>query len=148
MKQKPKEYEIETISDISKLVTKDNFEAFFTDMVHVYSKFVNIKEKVPEMDMPSFKWIDDGKHDLSATLNGKQIPDVDIESVDNWINVNDRLPDEYCQVLVWCPRSFPKNCRFLSANYYPDNKGFYGDSSEEVHEDVTHWMPEPIKPTS
>lgn len=57
----------------------------------------------------------------------------------NWIKVEDRLPGEYCQVLIYCPKSFPKNCRFLAANYYEDDKTFHCDASEEIHEDVTHW---------
>jgi hypothetical protein len=64
----------------------------------------------------------------------------DVDAKEEWISVEDRLPSKYCQVLVYCPQSFPKNCRFLSANYYDDNKKFYGDSDETVHEDVTHWM--------
>lgn len=58
---------------------------------------------------------------------------------DGWISVDDRLPTEYGQYLIYCPQSFPKNCRFLSANFYPDNNLFYGDASEVPHEDVTHW---------
>ena len=69
------------------------------------------------------------------------------EGFGQWISVEDRLPTEYCQCLIWCPSSFPKNCRFLSANYYDDNQMFYCDSREITHEDVTHWMmiPEPPK---
>lgn len=57
-----------------------------------------------------------------------------------WISVEDRLPETYCQVLIYCPQSFPKNCRSLAANYYADNKKFYCDAFESVHDDVTHWM--------
>ena len=58
---------------------------------------------------------------------------------EEWISVKDRLPNDYGQYLIYCPTSFAKNCRFLSANYYDDNKRFYGDWSENIHEDVTHW---------
>jgi len=58
----------------------------------------------------------------------------------NWVSVEDRLPEKYGQFLIYCPRTFPKNCRFLSANYYDDDKMFYCDSLEVIHEDVTHWM--------
>ena len=57
-----------------------------------------------------------------------------------WISVKERLPKEYGQYLIYCPRTFPKNCPFLSANYYDDNNKFYCDAFEAVHEDVTHWM--------
>jgi hypothetical protein len=63
-----------------------------------------------------------------------------------WINSEDRLPEEYCQCLIYCPQSFPKNSRVLAANYYDDNKKFYCDAFEQVHEDVTHWMPLPEPP--
>jgi hypothetical protein len=66
---------------------------------------------------------------------------------DPWISVKDELPKEYGQYLIYCPQSFPKNCRFLSANFYDDNQKFYSDANESVHDDVTHWMtiPEPKK---
>lgn len=63
-----------------------------------------------------------------------------------WISVKDRLPDEYCQVLIYCPQSFPKNCRVLAASFYDDNGLFYCDAYEQVHHDVTHWMPLPDDP--
>ena len=68
------------------------------------------------------------------------------QSQSQWISVEERLPDRYCQVLIYWPRSFPKNCRTLSANYYDDSKTFYCDAFEDVHDDVTHWMPEPSAP--
>jgi hypothetical protein len=45
-------------------------------------------------------------------------------------NVKDKLPDVECgSFLVYAPKSFPKNSRWLVAEYYDDVKGFY----------VTHW---------
>lgn len=56
------------------------------------------------------------------------------------VNINDRLPNvEYGSFLVYAPRSFPKNSRWLVAEYYDDCKGFYSESSEMFLEDVTHW---------
>jgi hypothetical protein len=34
----------------------------------------------------------------------------------------------------------------LTATYYEDNRTFYGDASDNPHEDVTHWMPLPKEP--
>lgn len=64
----------------------------------------------------------------------------------NWIDVNDRLPEKYTHCLIYCPSSFPKNIRVMSATYYDDNKLFYCDAHEVVHEDVTHWMYLPNPP--
>jgi hypothetical protein len=64
-----------------------------------------------------------------------------------WISVNDRLPDgETFDCLVYCPETFPKNIRLITATYYADNQTFYGDSDDNPHEDVTHWMPLPQPP--
>ena len=41
-------------------------------------------------------------------------------------NVKDKLPDvERGSFLVYAPKSFPKNSRWLVAEYYYDVKGFY-----------------------
>ncbi len=67
------------------------------------------------------------------------------------ISVNDRLPNVECgSFLVFAPKSFPKNSRWVVAEYYDDVKGFYSESSDYFMEDVTHWgeLPkEPIAPT-
>lgn len=55
-------------------------------------------------------------------------------------NVKDKLPDVECgSFLVYAPKSFPKNSRWLVAEYYDDVKGFYSESGENFMEDVTHW---------
>ena len=54
-------------------------------------------------------------------------------------NVKDKLPDVECgSFLVYAPKSFPKNSRWLVAEYYDDVKGFYSESSENFLDDVTH----------
>jgi len=63
-----------------------------------------------------------------------------------WISINDRLPEKQGHYLIYCPRSFPKNYGGVIAEFYEDNKCFYGEYSEEVHEDATHWMPLPEPP--
>lgn len=63
------------------------------------------------------------------------------------ISVKDRLPEvEHGSFLVYAPESFPKNSRFLVAEYYDDVKGFYSESSEHFLEDVTHWCELPFDP--
>jgi hypothetical protein len=65
----------------------------------------------------------------------------------DWIDVKKELPKgDRVDCLVYCPQSFPKNIRMLTATYYEDNRTFYGDASDNPHKDVTHWMPLPKEP--
>jgi hypothetical protein len=62
-------------------------------------------------------------------------------------NINEKLPDvEHGSFLVYCPKSFPKNSRWVVAEYYNDVKGFYSESSENFLTDVTHWTNLPKEP--
>ncbi len=62
-------------------------------------------------------------------------------------NVKEKLPDvEHGSFLVYAPKSFPKNSRWLVAEYYDDVKGFYSESSENFLDDVTHWTTLPDEP--
>lgn len=64
-------------------------------------------------------------------------------------NVKEKLPDVQCgSFLVFAPKSFPKNSRWLVAEYYDDVKGFYSESSENFLDDVTHWCKLPDEPKS
>lgn len=63
------------------------------------------------------------------------------------ISVKDELPDvEHGSFLVYSPTKFPKNSRWLVAEFYDDVKGFYSESSEEFLDDVTHWTELPKEP--
>lgn len=59
-----------------------------------------------------------------------------------WISVTDRLPEKECFCLVYTPRSFPKNCKSVVAEYYMDGdfRGFYSEAFENHLDDVTHWI--------
>ena len=62
-------------------------------------------------------------------------------------NVKDKLPNVECgSYLVYAPQSFPKNSRWVVAEYYDDVKGFYDEASENFMEDVTHWCELPEEP--
>jgi Protein of unknown function (DUF551) len=55
-------------------------------------------------------------------------------------NVKEILPQvEYGNYLVFAPHSFPKNSRWVVAEYKDDAKGFYSESGDNYMEDVTHW---------
>ena len=62
-------------------------------------------------------------------------------------DVKIKLPDvEHGSFLVYAPRSFPKNSRWLVAEYYDDVKGFYSECGEQFLQDVTHWAELPAEP--
>lgn len=63
------------------------------------------------------------------------------------IPVTERLPERVKgHYLVFAPKSFPKNSRFVVAEYYDDNKTFYSESDEMPMKDVTHWAELPEEP--
>ena len=61
-------------------------------------------------------------------------------------NVEEKLPDEEGSFLVYAPKSFPKNSRWLVAEYHEDVVGFYSESDEYFLDDVTHWCELPECP--
>ena len=64
------------------------------------------------------------------------------------IAVKDRLPNvEKDSYLILSPTMFPKNSRFMVAEYYDDVKGFYDEANENFIVDVTHWCELPKEPT-
>ncbi len=64
-------------------------------------------------------------------------------------NVKDKLPEKFGSYLVFAPLSFPKNSRFMIAEFYDDNNTFYSESGgEHALPDVTHWAYLPAEPTA
>jgi len=73
-----KEYEISTIQDIFDIVTTENIDRFMTDFYKMFDSIAKLKQNLESqtlvnMTMPSYTWTDDGKMNLSATLNGEII---------------------------------------------------------------------------
>jgi hypothetical protein len=64
-----------------------------------------------------------------------------------WISVNDRLPENQGHFLVIAPKSFPKNCVVVVAEFYDDNNMFYSESGDFPMTDVTFWSEIPKLPT-
>ena len=58
-----------------------------------------------------------------------------------WIPVEEEKPKEQGHYLVIAPKSFPKNCKVVVAEFYEDNQMFYSESSDCPIPDVTHWRP-------
>jgi hypothetical protein len=62
------------------------------------------------------------------------------------IPVSKRLPKKDGSYLVYAPLSFPKNSRFMVAEFYDDNNTFYSESNDRPLLDVTHWAELPEEP--
>jgi len=67
----PKTYHIETISDIANAVNADNVMNFLKDLEGTLLFFVQAKALSPDVKWESFKWIDDGKHNITIELTEK-----------------------------------------------------------------------------
>lgn len=63
-----------------------------------------------------------------------------------WIKCTDRLPEKQGHFLVIAPKSFPKNCIMVVAEFYDDNHIFYSESGDNPMEDVTYWCELPETP--
>ena len=61
-------------------------------------------------------------------------------------SITEKLPEKQGCYLVYAPKSFPKNSRWLVAEFYEDNNTFYSESSDYAIEDVTHWTKLPPEP--
>lgn len=67
-------------------------------------------------------------------------------SLNNLFSVKEVLPKEDNSYLVLATKSFPKNSKFMVAEFYTDNNTFYSKYTDEPLEDVTHWtfLPEEV----
>jgi len=60
-----------------------------------------------------------------------------------WINVEERLPDTYCSVLVYDPNN-PFNSSMDVARFDAYQKCFFFSGGDTIH--PSHWQPLPEKP--
>ena len=65
--------------------------------------------------------------------------------MNEWISVDDRLPEIEGHYLVHTPRSFPKNCKLQIGELYSDDNSWYNEADDYL-DDVTHWQPLPEPP--
>jgi hypothetical protein len=83
-----KKYKISTISDLTNVITPENFANFMTDFTDVMIKIVAIKKKIKEVsgEYPTepfcaeFTWIDDSHRGVKEIhINGEKIsfPPID-----------------------------------------------------------------------
>lgn len=59
----PKEYRIETLTDIFNMITKENVESFLADLNMYIANLPQLKENGYEYISNGFTWIDDGKNE-------------------------------------------------------------------------------------
>ena len=66
--------------------------------------------------------------------------------LNNLFSVKEAYPKENGSYLVLAPESFPKNSKFIVAEFYTDNNTFYSEYNDEPLEDVTYWtfLPEEV----
>lgn len=72
-----KKYTLKTISDIEKVLTKDNIECFKKDFcayldLLVLAKQESISTYVEIPNKGTFNWIDDGKNDIKINIEVKE----------------------------------------------------------------------------
>ncbi len=76
----------------------------------------------------------------------KKLFNLEQVCLSNLYSVKEALPKEDNSYLVLAPKSFPKNSKFIVAEFYTDNNTFYSEYNDEPLEDVTHWtfLPEEV----
>lgn len=79
-----KTYQVNTVQDMIKCTNEGNIDNFLADlkalleMAHalqgladVVAEVEDIPKELAELESKGFKWIDDGKHDMTIELQGK-----------------------------------------------------------------------------
>ncbi len=85
-------------------------------------------------------YLDDYYHDLrSENTELKRV--IKQKMMDNWIDVNDRLPEDNCQKLV-----FSKGRCFIADHWTLTRKWLSADARAKSGVKVTHWQPLPEPP--
>jgi len=91
------------------------------------------------------QWYED-----EPTWNNERITDEDIEYIraPQWISVEDRLPDQYLHILVYCNRAKNSNTWAEIHIAYLSQDGWHLPfrSDYELLTKITHWMPLPEPP--
>lgn len=68
-------------------------------------------------------------------------------NVYDWINVNDELPNEYEEVLIWVSSEAETKIGWLINGNKIDYEWIGDDMSSYKSNEVTHWMPLPEAPS-
>lgn len=90
---------------------------------------------------------DDGEHIAEIIRNNLEnmvIPAADVQPVDRWISVKDKLPNEGERVLIYAPKT--QNQYYVAMFYTLRDEikftmNIYGTSYCWYANDVTHWQP-------
>ena len=80
----------------------------------------------------------------------KKIPTADVQPVDRWISVKDRLPDATeATVLIWIKEGKADGIEISDCchiGYWVKNSKEFCDMDWNVVSGITHWMPLPEPP--
>jgi len=76
MSESPNIYDIKTISDLSKIVTEENYQHLLSDVAEVFIRLVQIKKTIKKQTgeypkhsiLDNFTWIDNGKKGLTKII--------------------------------------------------------------------------------
>jgi hypothetical protein len=114
------------------------------------SPTVNMVVQILVRDTDPYKTIDrlcQIVDDQSQTFRQYDINATPMFTKKQIFSVKDKLPNtDGGTFLVYAPKSFPKNSRWVVAEYDDDVKGFYSESSDAFLSDVTHWAYLPDEP--
>ena len=80
----------------------------------------------------------------------KQLPSEDVQPIDRWISVDDRLPDKFDYVLCYCKTTTGEGNEFMFGAYHNDTWWLKTCRTyatlEQLQMRVMYWMPLPEPP--
>lgn len=69
-----------------------------------------------------------------------------MDGMNNWINIEERLPEDGVEVLTWCPDvDFAINV-CVNGKWAEDRRDFWEDKITGISRTPTYWMPLPEPP--
>lgn len=93
-------------------------------------------------------WLENGENECIYDTNAVLDSIDDRPTVNRWIPVTERLPEEWVEVLVFA-RCHPDAEGFVQTAVYIGNPGYWRimwNASMLEYNIVTHWMPLPEEP--
>lgn len=119
-------------------------EALLVEIAADYGKWISCNDT----DELYRQGVEDNYSDTIRLIN--DMPSADVQPVNQWINVNDRLPDETeVTVLIWIKEGKADGIEISDcchiAYWVKDSKKFC-DIDWNVINGITHWMPMPEPP--
>lgn len=84
--------------------------------------------------------------DVTSRDLARVVYNADYRKQSKWISVEERLPDNYQEVLVYrgCHKGLMNVYTYTCNNQWEDEYGYWNGTDSEG---ITHWMPLPMPPT-